>query len=66
MATTFIRAAGEAKTMVASIACAAWARARAERVLGRVTSMSGVTEVAPKAGPSRAKGAKPATSPEPG
>ena len=50
---------------MAWMAEAASARARAVRVFGAVTSMSGVTDVVPMAGPSSAKGAKPATSPVP-
>ena len=66
VARTLRSAAGEAKTTVASIAAAAPASARAVRVRGAVTSMAGVTDTAPSAGPSRANGAKPATSRAPG
>ena len=51
--------------MVARPAMIASAIALAVRVFGFVTDMSGVTEVAPIAGPSSAKGGKPATSPVP-
>ena len=66
VATTLVSAAGERNTTVASTAAAAAATAVAVRVRGDVTSMSGVTRVAPRAGPSRANGAKPATRPVPG
>ena len=58
-------AAGDANTAVAPIAIVASASACAVSVLGLVTSMSGVTDAAPRAGPSSANGAKPATSPVP-
>ena len=66
VATTFRIAAGERKTMRACEARTAVATADAVRVRGAETSMSGVTESVPSAGPRRAKGAKPVTRPVPG
>ncbi len=66
VATTLRIAAGERKTMPASDARTAAATAVAVRVRGEETSMSGVAERVPSAGPSRAKGAKPVTRPVPG
>ena len=63
VATTLATAAGDKKTTVARASRAAAATAVAVSVDGLVTSMSGVTERAPRAGPSRANGANPATSP---
>ena len=65
VAATFKYAAGEAKTMVARPAMIASAIAVAVSVFGFVTDMSGVTEVAPMAGPNKANGGKPATRPVP-
>ena len=65
VATTFTSAAGEANTVEASMASAAEANAVAVKVFGLVTSILGVTLVAPRAGPRRANGAKPATRADP-
>src|SRR5690554_588565 len=68
--TTLATAAGERNTtvdVVPSLADAtAAATAFAVSDFGEVTFMSGVTDRAPRAGPSRAKGANPATNPVPG
>src|SRR5699024_2070959 len=66
VATTLPSAAGEANIMVASPAIAASAKAVAVNVAGFVTDISGVTDVAPIAGPNRANGAKPARRLDPG
>ena len=65
VATTLATAAGDRNTTVASTALTAAATAEAVSVFGEVTSMSGVTDRAPSAGPRSANGANPATSPVP-
>ena len=62
VATTFRRAAGDAKTRVASTAAAASANRAALRVPGFVTSICGTAAPIPKAGPYSANGANAATS----
>lgn len=66
VATTFARAAGEANSTLDCPAIAASASFCAVRVAGWVTSMSGETDAAPRAGPSSANGAKPASRDPPG
>ncbi|CAB4919222.1 unannotated protein [freshwater metagenome] len=58
---TLARAAGDAHRTVPLTDDTAWLSALAVRVRGFVTSIAGITDVMPRAGPSTAQGAKAAT-----